>query len=95
MTPLWTLSLALLAPTAAAHRWRSARLTGSRSPLGAAVQTPSANNCSWRVFNQTLDHFGGAAGTFSQRLCVYDGFVAGAAATKVLFYVAGRAGFFV
>lgn len=35
---------------------------------------PSVVNCTWREFEQPMDHFGGAPGTFKQRYCFYDKF---------------------
>ncbi|KAH8060319.1 dipeptidyl-peptidase [Aureococcus anophagefferens] len=84
--------LAALAATtharvASLHR-RASKLTAARSPLGAEVALPSSENCTWRVFNQTLDHFavGSNPARFGQRLCLYDGFVTGAAPRMVWFY---------
>ena len=70
-------------------RKRASAVTAVRSPLGAGVPLPSTANCTWRAFNQTLDHFapGAAPYHFSQRLCLYDGFVkAGAPPSVILFY---------
>ena len=84
--------LAALAATtharvASNHR-RASKLTAARSPLGAEVALPSSENCTWRVFNQTLDHFavGSNPARFGQRLCLYDGFVKGATPRMVWFY---------
>ena len=84
--------LAALAATtharvASLHR-RASKLTAARSPLGAEVALPSSENCTWRVFNQTLDHFavGSNPARFGQRLCLYDGFVEGATPRMVWFY---------
>lgn len=35
---------------------------------------PSVVNCTWKTFEQPMDHFGGAVGTFKQRYCLYDNF---------------------
>ena len=74
------------------QRRRAAEVTALRSPLGAAVALPSSANCSWRVFNQTLDHFavGAAPYTFGQRLCVYDGFVAAGAPPSMVWFYTGN-----
>ena len=83
----------LLAASALARspvpRRRASSVTARRSPLGPAVPLPSTANCTWRAFNQTLDHFapGAAPYRFAQRLCLYDGFVkAGAPPSTILFY---------
>jgi len=57
------------------RRWRASRLASRRSPLGARAPLPDARNCTWKTLTQKLDHFGGEAATFDQRLCVYEGFV--------------------
>ena len=33
---------------------------------------PSTLNCTWRDFQQKVDHFGTFSGTFAQRYCVFD-----------------------
>ena len=67
--------------------WRQAEQPAGR---------PSTHNCTWKTFNQTLDHFGNAPGTFPQRYCEYSawwrdathgGFNASASAPgPILFY---------
>ena len=42
--------------------WRQAEVAAGR---------PSIVNCTWQNFTQAIDHFGDA-GTFPQRLCLYD-----------------------
>ena len=58
--------LLLLAGAAASPRriggWRQAE---------AAVGRPSSANCTWLTYEQRLDHFGDAPGTFPQRYCLY------------------------
>ena len=54
---------AAAAPRSIGGRWR---------PAEAAAGRPSVANCTWQNFTQAVDHFGGAAGTFPQRLCLYD-----------------------
>mmetsp|Transcript_1831 Transcript_1831/g.2791 ORF Transcript_1831/g.2791 Transcript_1831/m.2791 type:complete len:584 (-) Transcript_1831:207-1958(-) len=48
---------------------------------------PSSVNCTWRYYEQQLDHFSpGSAGSYEERVCFYDGYVKNE--TKyVLFYV--------
>ena len=60
-------------------RRRASRKLSARSPL-AGNALPSSANCTWVLYNQTLDHFArgatrGGGATFTQRLCLYDGFV--------------------
>jgi lysosomal Pro-X carboxypeptidase len=43
--------------------WRQADVPSSR---------PSTANCTWRTFQQPIDHFGSQSGTFPQRYCMYD-----------------------
>eukprot|EP00756_Hemistasia_phaeocysticola_P023166 Hpha_TRINITY_DN15874_c1_g4::TRINITY_DN15874_c1_g4_i1::g.189994::m.189994/K01285/PRCP; lysosomal Pro-X carboxypeptidase len=39
---------------------------------------PSTVNCTWKSYEQKVDHFGSAPGTFQQRVCIYDKFWTGA-----------------
>ena len=81
--------LALANARSPAPRRRASTLTAVRSPQGSKTPLPSTANCTWRNFNQTLDHFapGAAPYHFNQRLCLYDGFVKpGAAPSVILFY---------
>ena len=45
----------------------SPRRIGGWRQAEAATGRPSTVNCSWRTFDQKLDHFGDAHGTFPQR----------------------------
>eukprot|EP00930_Biecheleria_cincta_P037998 TRINITY_DN26106_c0_g1_i1.p1 TRINITY_DN26106_c0_g1~~TRINITY_DN26106_c0_g1_i1.p1 ORF type:complete len:660 (+),score=60.60 TRINITY_DN26106_c0_g1_i1:58-2037(+) len=64
------LSQAVL-PRRAFGVWRQAEVPPNR---------PSALNCTWKTFDQRIDHFGTAKGTFKQRYCVYDKYHADAKA---------------
>jgi hypothetical protein len=59
-------------------RIRASNVAAARSPL-AGAPLPTSANCTWMLFNQTLNHFARGAGpgseVFSQRICMYDGFV--------------------
>ena len=60
------------------------------SPANEQQQRPSTANCTWRYFNQSLDHFspGATAGhgaTFQQRLCINEDSFAGEG-SPILFY---------
>ena len=58
-----------------------------RSPLRKLgfTSVPSSGNCTWRTFTQPLDHFGPSPVNFSERVCIYDGFLNGPT-PFVLFY---------
>jgi len=59
---------------------------GRFNRLGTFVQAdapadrPSSVNCTWKTFEQPIDHFGKAPGTFLQRYCIYAGFWGSASA---------------
>jgi len=42
--------------------------------MDAQSPRPSIVNCTWRLYDQPLDHFGTAPGTFQQRVCLYSSF---------------------
>ena len=52
-------------------------LLASPRPIGGWKQAevpagrPSTANCTWRTFEQQIDHFGSTEGTFPQRYCLY------------------------
>ncbi|KAJ8598873.1 hypothetical protein CTAYLR_009964 [Chrysophaeum taylorii] len=50
--------------------------------------TPTSANCTWRTLSQPLDHFarGTSPETFSQRACIFEGFVKEFPPKKALFY---------
>ena len=94
---MFSVVLLLLARTTAARRKvqksrsyrRLSNSLSSRSPLRKlGLETvPSSLNCTWKYYSQSLDHFAvGSAGTYDQRVCVYDGFVRGSKPSHVLFY---------
>ena len=57
--------------------WLLLGLCDAARPIGgwrqeASGARPSTVNCTWRSFQQKVDHFGDHRGTFPQRLCIYD-----------------------
>mmetsp|Transcript_31186 Transcript_31186/g.62342 ORF Transcript_31186/g.62342 Transcript_31186/m.62342 type:complete len:680 (-) Transcript_31186:115-2154(-) len=77
------------------HRGRASTVTATRSPLGSKVALPSTLNCTWVYYEQTLDHFArgatrGGGETFSQRLCLFDGFVKEKGSPSVVLFYTGN-----
>jgi hypothetical protein len=98
MRPRLTLT-ALLSCCVAVFVSAAPRPIGGWKQAEAAVDRPSTLNCTWGTFNQTLDHFGAAPGTFPQRYCVYSnwwrdatygGFQAPAHAPGPIFFYTGN-----
>ena len=69
-------------PALHAHEYRSAaraapgempRIVQAKPP----PNRPSTVNCTWKMFTQPLDHFGGGAAantTFEQRVCIFSAY---------------------
>ncbi|KAJ1407010.1 serine carboxypeptidase S28-domain-containing protein [Ochromonadaceae sp. CCMP2298] len=52
-----------------------------------SAQTPSSADCTWKFVEQPLSHFArGIAGTYKQRLCVYEGYWTPDAGLPVFLY---------
>lgn len=54
--------------------WFGAAVRHPKLHVQLNAHHPSVANCTWRTFEQPLDHFGVATGNFQQRYCVYDKF---------------------
>ena len=53
----------------------------------ASAEQPSIVNCTWKYYEQQVDHFGGTdAGTFQQRVCLYSAYHKPEASAPIFFY---------
>jgi len=68
----WYLLPCLLAFLRCASAAFPPKRLGVWQPAEVHADRPSIVNCSWKSFEQNIDHFGNTRGTFKQRYCVYD-----------------------